>query len=236
MFNKIFNSSFSKNVFNKISFFKSSFFKISFLIFVFSFFILQPIIVNAVVETITEPEVICSYNKENMETENGVGTLISIDQGTYTGKCFETYLSGCDAHVFSDTSATYICNSQPTQTVAIETICTSTLSYSTNNYFKDISLVKKSNNTFFLRFKANNQIIKGGSFGNTDLDIGVVSTHTLKLFRINSSEITLFLPEFRLNATLNDGLGIVDAFIGLDICSNSDTPTPSNTAPNLYVR
>ena len=39
MFNKIFNSSFSKNVFNKISFFKSSFFKISFLIFVFSFFI-----------------------------------------------------------------------------------------------------------------------------------------------------------------------------------------------------
>ena len=39
MFNKIFNSSFSKNVFNKISFFISSFFKISFLIFVFSFFI-----------------------------------------------------------------------------------------------------------------------------------------------------------------------------------------------------
>ena len=177
---------------NKNKYMFNKFFKSSFLIFVFSFFILQPIIVNAVVETITEPEVICSYNKENMETENGVGTLISIDQGTYTGKCFETYLSGCDAHVFSDTSATYICNSQPTQTVAIETICTSTLSYSTNNYFKDISLIKKSNDTFFLRFKANTQIIKSGSFDNNDLDIGVVSTHTLKLFRINPSSISGF--------------------------------------------
>ena len=218
-------------MFNK--FFRSSILKLSFLIFVFSFFIFQPIIVNANYEL----EVVCSYNKENMETENGVGTLLSIEHGTYNGKCEETHFSGCDAHVFSDTSATYICNSQPTQTVAVETICTSTLSYSTNNYFKDISLVKKSNNTFFLRFKANTQIIKSGSFGNNDLDIGVVSTQTLKLFRINSSEITLFLPEFRLNATLNDGLGIVDAFIGLDICSNSDTPTPtSNTAPQLYVR
>ena len=178
MFNKFLNN----------SFFKSRFFKISFLIFVFSFFIFQPIIVNANYEL----EVVCSYNKENMETENGVGTLLSIEPGTYNGKCEETHFSGCDAHVFSDTSATYICNSQPTQTVAVETICTSTLSYSTNNYFKDISLVKKSNNTFFLRFKANTQIIKSGSFDNNDLDIGVVSTHTLKLFRINPSSISGF--------------------------------------------
>ena len=177
-------------MFNK--FFNNSFFKISFLIFVFSFFIFQPIIVNAVVENITEPEVICSYNKENIETENGVGTLLSIEPGTYNGKCEETHFSGCYAHVFSDTSATYICNSQPTQTVAVETICTSTLSYSTNNYFKDISLIKKSNDTFFLKFKANTQIIKSGSFENNDLDIGVVSTHTLKLFHINSSSISGF--------------------------------------------
>ena len=176
------------NKFLRIGIFKSSYLKIVFLIFVFSFFTFQPIIVNANYEL----EVVCSYNKENMETENGVGTLISIDQGTYTGKCFETYLSGCDAHVFSDTSATYICNSQPTQTVAVETICTSTLSYSTNNYFKDISLIKKSNDTFILRFKANTQIIKSGSFDNNDLDIGVVSTHTLKLFRINPSSISGF--------------------------------------------